>query len=290
MKLFSAILAFLAIGLAFPVQAKTIKDLAYGLADAQKLDLYTPESTAKNMPVMIHVHGGGWSVGTKSQVGVKPEAFNAQGMIFISIDYPLIPNVTVREQASSVARAVKWVKTHIKDYGGDQSNIMIMGHSAGGHLVALVGTDERYLKEHGLSFEDIRMVLPLDAGTLDVPANMIADAMIEAAQPRHLIARRLSTMYTDAFGNDPKNWEIYSPIHYLRMGQQYPPFLILTVASRKDSTRQGKEFAGKLNALGGRAEFYPIADRTHRTINKLFGASNDESFEHFLSFLSHTHP
>jgi acetyl esterase/lipase len=161
-----------------------------------------------------------------------------------------------------------------------------MGHSAGAHLVSLAGTDERYLIKEGLSFKDIRAVISVDSGSMNVAQHM--NAMSRGETPGEsggLVARRLKKMYGNAFGKDPAYWEKVSPYHYLKAEQSYPPFLILTVASRLDSTAQGRTFIEKLKTIGGTGEFYPIADRTHGSINKMFGAQGDESFVHTLEFL-----
>jgi arylformamidase len=264
------------------------KDVAYGPARLQTLDVYAPDTPAGGKrPVMIYVHGGGWGTGWKSQVSEKPAAFNKAGYIFMSMDYPLVPEGTVEQQAASVAQAVRWVKDNAARLGADPARISIMGHSAGGHLVALVGTDESYLKAQGLGFEDVHMVLPLDAGTLDVPQHMsrimAGDNNFGAGM---LVERRLKKMFGNAFGTDQARWERLSPVHHLNAGPHYPPFLVLTVASRMDSTAQGKAFTNKLHALGGMTEFHPIADRNHGTINRQFGESDDEAFRDTLDFLS----
>lgn len=287
MRILPALALFLTFFLAFgPANAAVTKDISYGPLKAHALDLYQPDVPSKNMPVVLYVHGGGWAIGTKSQVGSKPEGFNKAGFIFISMDYPLVPDAKVEDQAAAIISAIKWIKGHISEYGGDADNISIMGHSAGGHLVALVGTDESYLKAQKLSFANIKAVIPLDAGTLDVPQHMQHILSGDAAFGAGIIAeRRLKKMFTGAFGSDPAYWESVSPYHYIKNGNAYPPFLLLTVADRKDSSGQATAFSKKLNGLGGTSEFYPITERTHRTINKMFGEQGDESFAHTLEFL-----
>jgi acetyl esterase/lipase len=75
----------------------------------------------------------------------KPKAFNERGYLMVSINYLFHPAVTYREQAGDIAQAIRWVKDHAQEHGGDPGRIFLMGHSAGAHLAALVGTDGRSL-------------------------------------------------------------------------------------------------------------------------------------------------
>ena len=148
------------------VPMKTVRDLAYTKVEGAEpkltsLDVYAPEN-AKNCPVMVWVHGGGWARGDKAQVANLPVAFLREGFVLVSVNYRLAPQVKFDAQAQDVAAAIAWVHKHAKEYGGDPSRMFTMGHSAGAHLVALVGTDESYLRAQGLSLAALRGVVPLD--------------------------------------------------------------------------------------------------------------------------------
>ncbi|MDX9975652.1 MAG: alpha/beta hydrolase, partial [FCB group bacterium] len=135
----------------------TYRDIPYAdvsgvAANLLSLDIYTlspkPEAPA---PVLIWVHGGGWSIGDKSyHMEYKPALFTGEGYCLVSINYRLSPRpfsddpgrikYPVHEQ--DVASAIAWVQEHIAQYGGDPSRIALLGHSAGAHLVSIVSTDE----------------------------------------------------------------------------------------------------------------------------------------------------
>ena len=113
--------------------------------ERQTLDVYAP-AAGKNLPVVVWIHGGGWQAGDKNEVHHKPQAFADKGLVFVSINYRLLPEVTIKQMAGDVAKAIRWTYDHARDFGGDPDTILVMGHSAGAQLAALVCTDERYLK------------------------------------------------------------------------------------------------------------------------------------------------
>src|SRR5262245_55807887 len=151
-------------------EPKVQRDIPYAeLKHAkQTLDVYAPLA-AKNHPVAIWIHGGGWHSGDKSDVGSKPQAFVDRGFVFISINYRLWPSVTIRQIAEDVAQAIRWTHDHAAKHGGDPKRLFVMGHSAGAQLAALVCTDERYLKAEKLSFAVIKGCVPVDGDTYDLP-------------------------------------------------------------------------------------------------------------------------
>src|SRR5262245_38608309 len=130
----------------FGGEPKTYRDLAYAKPknERQTLDVYT-DADAKNQPVVVWIHGGGWQAGDKSDVQKKPQAFTGRGFVFVSVNYRLLPDATIKQMAEDVAKAIRWTHDHAKDYGGDPDTIFVMGHSAGAQLAALVCTDDRYL-------------------------------------------------------------------------------------------------------------------------------------------------
>src|ERR1700676_3443728 len=102
----------------------------------QILDCYAP-TQGKNLPVVVWIHGGGWRRGDRADMQKKPQAFVDKGFVLVSISYRFVPNVTVKEIAGDVAKAIRRTHDHAKDYGGDPDRIIVMGHSAGAQLAAL---------------------------------------------------------------------------------------------------------------------------------------------------------
>ena len=116
------------------------RDLAYvenGHA-RQKLDLYLPEKSAGPLPVIVWVHGGGWATGSKEQCGAK--RFAQQGYAVASIGYRLSGDAIFPAQIEDCKAAIRWLRAHAKDWRLDPAHFAAWGSSAGGHLVALLGT------------------------------------------------------------------------------------------------------------------------------------------------------
>ncbi len=265
-----------------PVAKLLAKGMAYSSqlaaerSPAQTLDLYGPEERPSTpRPVVLFVHGGGWRRGDKAMVGAKPQAFVEQGYLFASANYRLEDTVSPREQAGDVAQAVKWLHDHVGEHGGDPGKIFLMGHSAGAHLVALVGTDELLLKTCGLGLGDVRGVVLLDGAGYDVPKQVAA-----ARLPM------LKELYRNAFGDDPKAQREASPVEHVAAGKSYPPFLAFHVGRRQDSQEQSELLAGKLREAGGQARTIHEPDKNHMTLNRELGLPGDGPTEKIFEFLA----
>src|SRR6266446_3728248 len=129
--------------------------------ERQVLDVYSPHN-AKALPVVFWIHGGGWQTGDKTSVQVKPQAFMDKGFVFVSTNYRLLPTVDMGTLIRDVAKSFRWVEDHIAQYGGDPKRVLVGGHSAGAQLAAILCTDERYLKEQGVSFDVLKGCVPVD--------------------------------------------------------------------------------------------------------------------------------
>jgi len=147
------------------------KDISYAGGDPadaakHKLDLYLPKDK-KNFPVMIFYHGGSWRSGDRSRYGPLGNRFAEAGIGVAIPSYRLMPKNPHPAQIEDVAAAFAWVHQNIASYGGDASRIYIVGHSAGGHLVALLATDPQWLKKFDIPISAIHGVAAL-SGVYDV--------------------------------------------------------------------------------------------------------------------------
>ena len=239
------------------------------------LDLYGPERPAgRPRPIVLFVHGGGWRHGDKSNVGAKPAAFVTRGYLFASVGYRLDSAVAPREQGGDVAAAIAWLREHAGEYGGDGDTIFLVGHSAGAHLAALVGTDDRLLARHGLEPAALAGIVLLDGAGYDVPRQVAA---------AHL--PRLQQVYREAFGDDPLDQREASPITHVVAGKRYPPFLIFHVGRRRDSREQSEALAERLRSVGGEATTVHEPDKTHLTLNRDLGVAGDGPTARIHEFL-----
>src|SRR5476651_673886 len=250
-------------------QAQEVKrDIPYtkNADKLQTLDVYSP-SKAKNLLVVFWIHGGGWQGGDKSEVYMKPQVFNGKGFILVSTNYRLLPNVDMATLTRDVAKSICWVHDHIAEHGGDPKRLLIMGHSAGAQLAALLCTDERYLKEQGLSFAIIKGCVPVDGDTYDIPA------MIEVAELRfRLHALPLPKMgHRIKFGNDPEKHRDFSAVTHVAKDKGIPPFLILHVADHPDTSAQAQRLGNVLKDAGIAATVFGAKETTHNKLNADLG-------------------
>jgi acetyl esterase/lipase len=145
-----------------------VADIAYGENPAQRLDVYTPPG-ARGAPVVVFLHGGTWSTGTKEQYRFVGQALAARGIVTVVAGYRHYPDVRFPEFVDDAARAVVWAHAQAAQYGGDPDALFVMGHSSGAHMAALVALDPRYLERAGGRPSWIRGMIGL-AGPYDFNA------------------------------------------------------------------------------------------------------------------------
>jgi arylformamidase len=236
--------------------------LSYGSDPLQQLDFYPAQGARGAAPLVLYVHGGGWKRGSKETAASRhaPGHFTGLGYNYASIDYRLVPAATVEQQAADVAQALKALLDRAARLGIDRSRVVITGHSAGAHLVALVGTDEQYLREAGLSFADLDGVLPNDGACYDVPAQMRQSGKF------------MMGTYEQAFGKDPERQRALSPSNHAR-SPNAPAFLLIHV-QRQDGIAQAKDLEAALRRAGTpveRREFDGRGLKGHMEINRNLG-------------------
>jgi arylformamidase len=246
----------------------------------QTLDVYSP-SKAKGLPVVFWIHGGGWQGGDKSEMYDKPKVFNAKGFILVSTNYRLLPKVDMATLTRDVAKSIRWVHDHIAEHGGDPKRLLIMGHSAGAQLAALLCTDERYLKEEGLSFAIIKGCVPVDGDTYDIPA------MIETAETRLRVHGLPMPKFGHRikFGNDPEKHKAFSAVTHVAKNKGIPPFLILYVAGHPDVSAQALRLGNVLKAADVPVTLFGAKETTHTKINADLGKSDDPATTALFAFV-----
>lgn len=281
MKYFFTFLGFCA-ALLGVAQAQDVKsDIPYAdSADKlQTLDVYT-KAGAKNLPVVVWIHGGGWQTGDKAQVKEKPKAFVDKGFVFVSVNYRLLPAVDMTTIVRDVARSVHWVHDHIAEYGGDPKRLFVMGHSAGAQLAALICTDDRYLKNEGLSFAILKGCVPVDGDTYNIPL------MIKTALDRRAAAGQPPPAYghREKFGT-PEQHIDFSAVTHVKPGRGIPPFLVLHVADHVDTTTQANLLGAALKDAGIPVKVFGGKDTNHNKLNDDLGLPDDAATKELFEFV-----
>lgn len=176
------------------------------------LDVYYPKNTETTKDVLVFIHGGSWNSGKKDTYWWLGKNMARKNVISVIINYSLSPKSQYEQMAYDCSEALKWVKDSIATYGGSPDRIFVMGHSAGGHLAALINNDPRFFKRAGIS-NPIRAVILNDGFGLDM------FEYLNAAEKNEQTESFLNT-----FSKDEELWKIGSPMFYLENVQN--PFLI----------------------------------------------------------------
>lgn len=236
-----------------PPGTRIERDIAYGSNPAQRLDLYRP-ARADKAPVLIMVHGGGWWRGDKARAPVVDNKVNhwiPKGYIVASVNYRMVPEADPLAQATDVAKSVAYIQSRASEWGGDPERVVLMGHSAGGHLIALLAAAPEIAQREGV--KPWLGTIPLDSGAYDVNKIM---------QGRHF------ALYDRAFGADQQLWREASPT--LRLKSRPAPMLLVCSSKRAESCAMAEEFADKARSLHAQITVLPV-DMTHGEINGLLG-------------------
>jgi acetyl esterase/lipase len=188
------------------------------------LDVYRPaDRDLVGAPVLIQVHGGGWTLGSKNEQGIPlMQRMAERGWVCVAINYRLAPRDAFPAQIIDVKRAIAWVKEHVEEYGGDPSYVVITGGSAGGHLTALAAltpNDPEY--QPGFEGADTRVQAAVPFyGVYDFAgATGLENALL--MRDRYLAPRIVQRSWRDA----PEVFEHASPI--LRVTPDAPDFFVL---------------------------------------------------------------
>ena len=246
------------------------------------LDIYTPEkATDKSLPVMFWIHGGGWQQGDKSDVALKPKVLTERGFVFVSTNYRLLPDVEMDVLIRDVAKSFGWVHRNIAKHGGDPKRIFVGGHSAGAQLAALICTDDRYLKDEGVSFDVLRGCVPVDGDTYDIPK------IIMTAEHRQTLygGKMYSFGHRQKFGNDPEKHVDFSAVTHVAKDKGIPPFLLLYFPGNPDTRAQAARLKAVLNESQIPAGSYGKRDSNHSRLNNDLGKPDDPATLELYKFL-----
>ncbi|HUY88126.1 MAG TPA: alpha/beta hydrolase [Pirellulales bacterium] len=289
MKTMAALLLLGASTLAAPCAAncqgaepKVARDIPYAepKTERQTLDIHAPPE-GKGHPVVFWIHGGGWQMGDKTGVKHKPQAFVDRGFVFVSTNYRLLPKVEMETIFRDVAKSLGWVHKHIAEYGGDPNRILVMGHSAGAQLAALMCTDDRYLKAEGVPFSVLAGCVPVDGDTYDVPA------IIETAETRRRVHGQPQAKFghREKFGITPEKHRDYSAVAHVAPNKGIPPFLLLYVADHPDTTAQAQRLGAALKGAGIPVTLFGARETHHVRLNDNLGLPDDPATKALWEFV-----
>jgi acetyl esterase/lipase len=245
----------------------------------QKLDIYAPPG-AKNLPVVVWIHGGGWQQGDKAEMKDKPAAFARKGFVFVSVNYRLWPKAPMGDIIRDCAKSVGWAHAHIAAQGGDPQRIFIMGHSAGAQLAAILCTDERYLQAEGVPFSHLKGCVPVDGDTYDVPASVA----LSDTRCRIYGLPEPKSGHRAKFGTDEQQAD-YSAVNHIAKDKAIPPFLLIYVAAHPDTSMQALHLDKKLKAAGVSTTALAVKNTDHSKLNDDLGTDRDFATGRLFEFV-----
>ncbi len=241
------------------IEVEVTADVAYNSdKDAHKrhkLDIYVPKGK-KDFPVLFFVHGGAWVMGDKATFKDPAKQFAAHGIGVVCPNYRLTPDVQHPKHVDDVAKAFAWTLDNIGKYGGDAKKVVVGGHSAGGHLTALLASNEEYLKAEKRSLKDVR-------GVVGVSGVYLIDHRLE--------------LFHKAFTSDEKTCKSASPLSHV--GADRPPMLL--AFADKDFTGlpgMAEAFAKELTNAKSDATSKEFKGRDHITIMSNMKKADDPLF------------
>ena len=233
---------------------KVLSDVPYGKDAQQTLDVYMP-ADAKDAPVIFMIHGGAWTGGDKantSEVENKVAHWVPKGFIFISTNYRTLPKAAPVQQAKDIETALRFSQQKAGEWGGSPEKFILMGHSAGAHLVSLVSANFNTIVKSGVT--PWLGTVSLDTSSYDIVK-------------RSMVPNE-SAFYKDKFGNDPVYLKKASPLHAL--ADKIPPFLAICSTQSGSACTESNNFLYKAKSLGSSIKLV-VSDFDHNEINAKLG-------------------
>jgi acetyl esterase len=217
------------------------KDIVFAPATQLKLDAFVPRSHTP-VPAVIIVHGGGWEAGDKvTYITPLFEPLARAGLAWFSIDYRLTPDVAHQAQLEDVREALRFVRASQRRFNIDPDRIVLLGESASGQIVTLLGTEDRSIAGV-VSFY----------GVYDFPA------MVTDASPRSLLVRLFRRTQLD--DDSSRLLREYSPLY--RAHAKMPPMLLVN-GTGEQLWLQAQAFARRLKELGARYDLIALEGAPH---------------------------
>ncbi len=250
-------------GMSQEYKVKIVKNIPYyedkdADSEKHKLDIYVPKG-AKNFPVLFFIHGGGWQKGSRQKFAKLGKTFAARGgVITVCPSYRLTPKVKHPGHIEDVAKAFAWTHENIEKYGGSKENIFVSGHSAGGHLAGLLGTDASYLRKNKLDLNAIQGVIPVSGVFHISPGRMVS-----------------------VFTKDPEKCKQASPITHVN--KNCPPFFI--IYAEKDINGSFIDFHNALKKAKVPSEYKEFEGRNHGSVIHNVQKDGDVVFNAMMGFI-----
>ena len=253
------------------------RDISYSAdTNNERNQLDVHYSNKENVPrdVIVFVPGGAWESGNKGTYRFLGKNFVRKGLVAVIINYSLSPN-PISRMAQDCTAAVMWVVQNIAGYGGNPRRIFLMGHSAGGHLIALINADRRFFRAYGVQNPIYGLIL-LDAFGLD---------MYEYLSTESKPGDRYHNTFLQVFSQNPRVWRQASPLHYVK-NIRNPQLILVGERTYSSIQTQNRRLFGQLaRTRQARAEFFEIPGRGHMGMVTSMFLGSARQYDLILDFL-----
>ncbi len=246
------------------------KDLVYARTEGHNLkaDLFLPKNLTCETPILVAIHGGAWSMGSKAGMSWVGWLMASRGWAVLCPNYRLAPRFKFPAPCEDLKRCLQWLNKSGSEWGLKGHYVCAFGVSAGAHLALLLA-----LKEEPSPFQKVVAIFP--------PTDLTASYYVEAARhPPPLIPNYLKDFLGGTYEELPEVWRAASPIYFVH--RQAPPcFLIHGTKDRLVPVDQSIRFANALTSAGGSVRLRIIEGLGHgvavrpRLLNQLRSALNE---------------
>ncbi len=218
-------------------------DISYGSQERERLDLFLPEN--EGVPLYIYIHGGYWQKNDKEDYSFVAEALVSAGVAVAVVEYTLCPHVTLAELTDQIRHAVGYLWLSADKYGYDCRNILVSGHSAGGHLTAMMMATD---------WTEVNIKLPPAVVAAGMPISGIYDL-----EPIRY------TPLNDAIGLTAEDIGPLSPM-FLKPTSKAPVTVVVGAAESLEFNRQAEDFTRAWSAYGIEAKLLVLPKMNHYTV------------------------
>lgn len=252
------------VGLHSFAQISKKKDIIYkagSTSERHQLDVYYPENIQEKKDVIIYFHGGSWKSGKKDTYKFLGKRFAKKDFVIVIANYRLSPEVKYEAMADDGATAVNWVYDNIAEFGGDKNKITVSGHSAGGHLAAVISMSSAYQDVQS----KIQKTILIDPFGLDMYTyfneykNDYADGLKK-----------------NTFGYTPEEWKGASPLYSVKPDFKIPVLVLVGGKTFPTILQSTAVFHDRMKQAGNQSTLITIEGKKHiGMISQLFFRRND---------------
>ena len=219
------------------------ESLAYGNTPRQQLDVYRPRR-GDRAPMVVFFYGGSWQSGARDLYRFLGSSLAAQGIVTVVPDYTVYPEARFPTFLEDAARAVAYARTHAAEWGGDPERLVLMGHSAGAHIAAMLACDPQWLAACGLD------------------AHRDLAGLVGLAGPYDFLP--IEGRVLQAIFGGPRRAET-QPISFVT-GKEVPALLITAQRDVLVEPGNSKRFAARMREMDGRVEERSYGRVNHFTL------------------------